>query len=285
MTVSGSDSCLTRTIVWFGARNLVVGALCAAGGPVIAVLLPQTHGWAKVGVVTGAVVLALAGFTVPAAKSKLADQRADEAESAAQAAGTSVRVAMTHTLLPALSSVVSGVDPRSSDHCDEVVAEAVALVLASAARLCDNQGQGRVRACWYKLEANGPGKVSLKPKKFFGRGVCPSTAFSITEPRGEALLRLLIRDQTELWTDLSVATPPNWKATKNTTSYKSFLVVPVRTNTSPFGLLMVDSDEARGLTEADVPAVQTLAWVLALALSQREVGALPASAPTSRSAS
>src|SRR5262249_48873000 len=96
------------------------------------------------------------------------------------------------------------------------------------------------------------------------------TSFSSREPRGMALLRLLINDRPELWSDLTVSKPPNWKATNNeTSSYKSFLVAPVRTGARPFGLLTVDSDESGGLTEEDVPVVQTLGWMLALALSQQ----------------
>lgn len=105
------------------------------------------------------------------------------------------------------------------------------------------------------------------------------------EPRGEALLRLLSQDRPELWSDLSESRPPNWKATGNeTSSYKSSLVVPVRTGARAFGLLMVDSDEPGGLTEEDVPVVQTLGWMLALALSQSDVQVLPPGLTVSRSA-
>jgi GAF domain-containing protein len=273
-----------RTVEWFSARNLIVGAVGAAGAPVLSAVLPLTNGWARAGLAAAGVVVALLSFAIPAAKSKVADQRAEESEADAQAAGTTMRVAMSDSLLPALSYVVTGVDPNSDDSYDEVAAEAVAMVLASAARLCEKNGKSRTRACWYEL-GGIEGGLLLKPKRHFGRGVCPSTSFPRSEPRGAALLRLLIRDKTELWTDLSESKPPDWKATGNeTSSYKSFLVVPVRTGATPFGLLMVDSDEPGGLAEEDVPVVQTLGWVLALALSQREVRALPTSPTASHSA-
>jgi GAF domain-containing protein len=243
---------------------------------VLSAVLPLTNGWARAGVVVAGVAVALLGFAIPAAKSKVADRRATEAEADAQAAGTTMRVTMSDSLLPVLSYVVTGVDPRSDDRCEEVAAEAIAMVLASAARLCDKNGRSRTRACWYKLVEATDGELTLKPKRHFGRGVCPSTRFSRNEPRGAALIRLLIQDKTELWRDLSESKPPDWKASGNETSYKSFLVAPVRTGARPFGLFMVDSDEPGGLTEADVPVVQTLGWVLALALSQRGVHTLPA---------
>lgn len=270
-------------IVWFSARNLALGAVGAAGGPVLSAVLPLTNGWARAGVVVAGVAVALLGFAIPAAKSKIADRHTAEAEAEAEAAGTTMRVAMSDSLLPVLSYVVTGVDPGSDDGWEEVAAEAVVMVLASVARLCDKNGRSRTRACWYTLGATD-GEIHLNPKRHFGRGVRPSTSFSRNEPRGAALLRLLIHDKTELWSDLSESKPPDWKATGNETSYKSFLVVPVRTGARPFGLLMVDSDEPGGLTEEDVPVVQTLGWVLALALSQREVRVLPASPTASRSA-
>jgi len=274
-----------RAVEWFSARSLALGAVGAAGGPVLSAVLPLTNGWAsRASVVAAGVVVALLGFSIPSAKGKIADRRAEEAEAEAQAAGTTMRVAMSDSLLPALSYVVAGVDPSSDDGCDEVVAEAVAMVLASAARLCDKNGKSRTRACWYKLGTTGDGEINLKPKRHFGRGVCPSTSFSSNEPRGTALLDLLIRDKPELWSDLSESKPRDWKATGNeTASYKSFLVVPVRTGVRPFGLLTVDSDVPGGLTEEDVPVVQMLGWLLALALSQRGVQALTAS-PTARAA-
>jgi hypothetical protein len=256
-------------VEWFSARNLVLGAVGAAGGPVLSAVLPLTNGWAKAGVVAVGVVVGLLGFAIPASKSKIADRRAEELEAEAQAAGVRMRVAMSDSLLPALSYIVTGVDPRSSDRCEEVAAEAVTMVLASAAQLCDKNGKSRTRACWYQLDLTDVDEI-LKPKRHFGRGVRPSTRFSLNEPRGEALLRLLGNDKSELWSDLSVSKPLNWKASGNeASSYKSFLVAPVRTGARTFGLLMVDSDESGGLTEEDVPVVQILGWMLALALSQQ----------------
>lgn len=223
MTVRESRGWWDRTVEWFSARNLALGAVGAAGGPVLSAVLPLTNGWARAGVVAAGVVIALLGFAIPAAKSKIADRRAEDSEAEAQAAGTTMRVAMSDSLLPVLSYVVTGVDPSSDDGCEEVAAEAVAMVLASAARLCDKNGKSRTRACWYKLGLTD-GEANLKPKRHFGRGVRPSTSFSTKEPRGEALIRLLISDKPELWSDLSASKPPNWKETDNeTSSYKSFL--------------------------------------------------------------
>lgn len=251
-------------------------------------MIPIASGWAKTGVVGGAALLALIGFAVPAAKTKIAERRAADAEVDAQAAGTMMRVAMSDSLLPVLSYVVTGVDPRSKDSCDVVAAEAVAMVLASAARVCDRSGASRARACWYEMDfgSNGdPADVVLRPKRHFGRGVCPTTTFAFREPRGEALFRLLMQDKPELCSDLAVGKPLNWKATRNDeTSYKSYMAIPVRTSARPFGFLMVDSDEPGGLVDEDVPVVQVLAGILALALAMRPAVALPSGRPASRPA-
>ena len=253
-----------RTVEWFSARNLVVGALGAVAGPVVAACLPMSNGWAKAGLVVTGSLLALLGFAIPAARSRLADQRAEEADDEAQVAGTTMRLAMSHVLLPALSYVVSGLDPKNREASDAVVAEAVVMVLSSAVSLCERGGQSRVRACWYRADVSDK-EVVFKPKRHLGRGVQPSTCFSSNDARGAALARLVINDETELYEDLDTSKPKDWKT--GGTSYRTFMVVPVRTNNRMFGLLTVDADEPGALTEADVLVVKVLAWVLALALS------------------
>lgn len=260
-----------------------IGLAAASFTPVAAVGFALLPGWWRV--FPAAVQVGLAGFAfaVPAAKSEKAEARAEAAEEERDSARREMLIFVTDAVRPFLTEVVSQVDPAGTVPPGTASAEGVSTVLAASAKLCADgeTSNSRTRACWYRLGQRGDGTRAFEPTKHFGRGNKPRTAFDLSQPRGRALLDLVRDDRCELWQDLAVEKPQNWQPGATEADYVTFMVVPVRTLASQFGVLMVDATEAGLLTEADVEAVHTLANVFALALSQDS--AAPAPEPGSAS--
>ena len=256
---------------WLASRSIYVGGAAAGVAPVVNGFLPASHGFLRC-VLTGCLVLvALGGFSIPAARARIAETRARSAEAEAAEAAVTMRFGLSDVMLPLLSYAISGIDPRSSESPQTVLAGVTRMVLAAAAELC-GRDDARVRACWYRYKPDAVGVVApgrFVPEGHHGRGQRPSTMFLATEDRGYELLRMILNDSYELWSDLTTSRPQSWKPTGNGTTYKSFLAVPVRTDKQAFGFLTVDADLVGNLDESDVPIAQVLGWMLALILSHQ----------------
>lgn len=256
---------------WFSARSLWTGGGAALATAVMAPFVPGATGWGRWGLVALVGVLALVGWAVPAARAAEAETRKQVAEDTLLSAAVNHRVALSDALLPMLSAVVNAADPTNSTSPDVAVAGAIRMALSTAVELCGRRGgEGRVRACWYEGQGLDTDDPALCPAAYVGRGVKPSTQFRRNELRGQALFELLSDDRTELFHDLDVEKPANWKATAHGhTSYRTFLAVPVRTDDQVFGILTVDGAQPYLFTSADVDLVRVLAVALALPLSQQ----------------
>lgn len=251
---------------WFSRRPIWLAGAAVAAAPVVAAFAYNAGGWVKFVLAVLVGLLAVVGFAVPAARAREAERRADQAEHDVEDAKVAMRTALSDYLLPTLGYVVSGID---DDSAEAAKAEAVTLVLSDAASLCRNGEDVRTRACWYELQdtSDNIGDLALIPKRHYGRGLQPSTRFDARDARGRDLLMLLSKEGYELWPDLRVDVPKNWKESKGR-GYETFLVVSVRSASEYFGIITVDADKPGVLTQADVDVVRILGWVLALALGQ-----------------
>jgi GAF domain-containing protein len=238
------------------AISLVAVALATASG-MEAGAVPADRQWWTLGAVLASVTAA----GVPAYEQIRKERLRARAEQAAVDAAVAMRVTMNDALDPIvrqLGRVASAATPQERQAQQEA---AIPMVLDSAAHLV---GSGRVRACLFRFAPGTP--RTLVPDQYAGRADDPLPPFPEGTPHGDAVFAML-RHNRHLWrADLDADPPPGWPATGQH-GYKSFIAVPVAAGNAAFGMLMVDTPDTGGMSEAEVPLVRLFAGLIADALA------------------
>ncbi len=94
----------------------------------------------------------------------------------------------------------------------------------------------------------------------------PPTPFVADDARGHAPFQMVRRGgpSHQYVEDCAESRPAGWDPVRS--SYRTFISVPIKTRTTAYGILTVDRTEPRSLREEDVPVVQMLSDLVALAL-------------------
>lgn len=209
----------------------------------------------------GAVAASVTAAGVPAYEQVRKERMRARAHRSAVDAAVMMRVTMDDALDP-IARQLGRVVTASSEQEREALAEAVIpMVLDSAAHLA---GSGRVRACLFRLAPGTP--QALVPAAASGRVDDPLEPITEGTAAGDLVFSMIRRNQHLFCPDLGAGPPPGWTVTALQT-YRSFAVVPVTAGRSAFGVLMVDTLEADGISRADVPLIRVLAGLLAVALA------------------
>jgi hypothetical protein len=127
-------------------------------------------------------------------------------------------------------------------------------------------GDARVRASYYRVQPRlGSKKERLEPETSVGRNISASSVFEKGTKNGNEVFRRLNANETTFQADTSkidAGQLPGWNTTKNR-DYKTFISVPVRGESSIYGMLTVDSTEVGDLTEYDEMYVRCIGLLLA----------------------
>ena len=243
------------------ARPAAVTAATAAW--ITGAVVNDLSGWSFT--LTAAVGAALTAVAVglPLRAEHKARIRARTAEQIAEDAAARIQLVLNDTLEPLTYLIGRITDRRRWSRGHEVLelqGQAKAVVLAAAAEVL---GSDRLRSCFFGLTDERPAR--LVPSGFHGRAEAPRTTFVAGTPLGDFALDLLARREDMFWADVAAAAPPGWEPGGH--AYRTFVAVPVATESRQFGILTVDGLQVGDLTEADVTAVRVLARLLAVALN------------------
>jgi GAF domain-containing protein len=242
------------------ARPVAVTAATAAW--VLGAVVNDLAGWSfTLTAAAGAVLTALA-VGLPLRAEHQARVRARTAEQIAEDASARIQLVLNDALEPLTYLIGSIIDrPRWSFGREtvELQGQAKAVVLSAAAEVL---GSPRLRSCFFALIEERPAR--LVPTGFHGRAEAPRSTFVAGTELGDFALDMLARREDLFCADVRASSPPGWEPGGHT--YRSFIAVPVATETRQFGILTVDGLEVGDLTEADVAAVRVLGRLLAVAL-------------------
>ncbi|MDN5748235.1 MAG: GAF domain-containing protein [Pseudonocardia sp.] len=246
-----------------GTRLLRTAAVAAATAAwVVAAFLNGLSGLSfGLAVAAGAALTAVA-VGLPLVAERRARLRAATAEQIAEDAAARMQLVLDDALEPLAYLVGRITDARAANALGlvELQGQAVAVVLAAAAEVL---GTRRLRACYFALTAGPPRR--LLNAGFRGRAEAPRTTFTAGTPLGDEALRLL-SDRDDLFCrDARTLAPPGWAAADH--DYRTFIVVPVATESRELGIITIDGLQVGDLSEADVAAVRVFARLLAAALN------------------
>jgi GAF domain-containing protein len=243
------------------ARPAAVTAATVAW--VIGAVLNDLSGWSFTLTAAAGAALTAVAVGLPLRAEHLARVRARTAEQIAEDAAARIQLVLNDTLEP-LTYLIGRItdQPRWSRGREvvELQGQAKAVVLAAAAEVL---GADRLRSCFFALTDDRPAR--LVPSGFHGRAEAPRTTFAAGTPFGDFALDLLANREDLFWADVDAAAPPGWAPGGH--SYRTFVAVPVATESHQFGILTVDGLQVGDLTEVDVTAVRVLARLLAVALN------------------
>jgi GAF domain-containing protein len=236
-----------------------VAVIAATTAWVIGAFLNQLSGWSlTLTVAAGAALTALA-VGLPLRAEHNARTRARTAEQIAEDAGARIQLVLNDAMEPLTYLIGRIVDLRGwsrSRELGDLQGQAKAVVLSAAAEVL---GADRLRSCFF---ARVEGR--LVPSGFHGRAEAPRSTFDAGTPLGDYALDMLARREDLFCADTHAASPPGWAPGGH--AYRTFVAVPVATESREFGILTVDGLQVGDLTEADVAAVRVLARLLAVAL-------------------
>ncbi len=208
----------------------------------------------------GAVAASVTAAGVPAYEQIRKEKLRAQAERAAIDAAVAMRVTMNDALDPIVRQL--GRIATAGRHDREALQEAIIpMILDSAAHLIDAE---RVRANWFRFAGGKP--PVLVPEQYAGRADEPTTTFTEGTVEGDAAFAMIRHNQHLTCVDVDTQPPPGWRGSADH-GYKAFIAVPVVAGNAAFGMLTVDTVEAAGVTEAEVPLVRLLAGLLAGALA------------------
>jgi hypothetical protein len=254
---------MTDSTERFRALARPVAVTSATAAWVLGAVLNNLSGWSfTLTAASGALLTALA-VGLPLRAEHRARARARTAEQIAEDAAARIQLVLNDTLEPLTYLIGRITDrPRWSRGRDlvELQGQAKAVVLAAAAEVL---GADRLRSCFFELIEERPAR--LVPSGFHGRAEAPRTTFVAGTPLGDFALDLLERRDDLFWADVRAAAPPGWEPGGH--AYRTFVAVPVATESRQFGILTVDGLQVGDLTEADIAAVRVLARLLAVALN------------------
>ena len=243
------------------ARPAAVTAATAAW--VIGAVVNDLSGWSfTLTAAAGAVLTALA-VGLPLRAEHNARVRAGTAEQIAEDASARIQLVLNDALEP-LTYLIGRITDRRRwsrpRELNELQGQAKAVVLSAAAEVL---GADRLRSCYFTLTEERPAR--LVPAGFHGRAEAPRTTFVAGTPLGDFALDMLERREDLFCADVRADPPPGWQPGGH--AYRTFVAVPVATESRQFGILTVDGLQVGDLTEADVAAVRVLGRLLAVALN------------------
>jgi putative methionine-R-sulfoxide reductase with GAF domain len=158
----------------------------------------------------------------------------------------------------------SGEEDRRAD-VNTLISRTVGIAHSQCGRLTGTRCA--TRSVFYQFESAGrlvrrdsDGRVGRAPRLDFVERRSASDRAVIEIAEGENSVLVLDVDKA----------PPDHFSDYRGREYKSFLMVPVRTEERSYGFISVDSDRPNTLTEADVGYVTLMAGVLAAALALLE---------------
>lgn len=242
-------------------RWIVVALLFVVLCPVAALGLRSASGgslvlWALVLVIASAMA-----WLIPQWRQVVASRSEASAEEREDDVRVETRVAMNDALDPILrllGNLALETDPR---HHEELRAQAVPLVLATAAEFI---GPPRSRSCWFRLEQGA--RVRLVPVESVGRAGSPTTTFTSGTRAGDAAIGMVLADEDRLCQDIASDPPPGWDSTKDR-DYRTFISVSVIAGDTAYGMLTLDAVDPEVLTVEDKGLLRLMAGMLAVALS------------------
>ncbi|OLT09069.1 hypothetical protein BJF90_44555 [Pseudonocardia sp. CNS-004] len=251
----------SKELVRAAARPVAISAATVAW--VLGAVVNDLSGWSfTLTAAAGAALTALA-VGIPLRAEHNARVRARTAEQIAEDESARAQLVLNDALEPLtyLIGRIADRPPRWSFGRDvgELQGQAKAVVLSAAAEVL---GADRLRACFFARVEEKP--VRLVPSGFHGRAEEPRTTFVQGTDLGDFALGLLARREDLFCADTEAASPPGWDPGPH--KYRTFIVVPVATETRQFGILTVDGLQIGDLTEGDVAAVRVLGRLLAVAL-------------------
>jgi hypothetical protein len=243
----------------FRAVTRPVAVTAATAAWVVGAVLNDLSGWSFALTTAGGAVLTALAVGLPLRAERNARERARTAEQIAEEAGARIQLVLNDALEPLTYLIGRIVDLRGWSRNREIgdlQGQAKAVVLSAAAEVL---GADRLRSCFFaRLEDR------LVPSGFHGRAEAPRTTFDSGTPLGDFALDMLARREDLFCADTEADPPPGWAPGGH--AYRTFVAVPVATESREFGILTVDGLQVGDLTEADVAAVRVLARLLAVAL-------------------
>ncbi len=239
------------------ARPVAVSAATAAW--VVGAVLNDLSGWSFTLTAAGGAVLTAIAVGLPLRAEHNARARARTAEQIAEDAGARIQLVLNDAMEPLTYLIGRIVDLRGwsrGRELGDLQGQAKAVVLSAAAEVL---GADRLRSCFFARVED-----RLVPSGFHGRAEAPRSTFEAGTPLGDFALDMLARREDLFCADTHAASPPGW--TPGGHAYRTFVAVPVATESRDFGILTVDGLQVGDITEADVAAVRVLGRLLAVAL-------------------
>jgi hypothetical protein len=187
------------------------------------------------------------------------------ATSAAVAAANLAQLVKVHDeLIPVASSIADMARYPLADR--EPYLKAVAQATASALEQLVSEHVHRPRAVIYSLDADAE-PVSMKPIGFKGRGKRPRP-FKAGTPRGDAAIEFAFESQPgRIWPDLTTGGPEGFVGSAS--DYKTFVSIPIWTETGAYGMVSLDAPKPNSLADGDQALTELIAEVMSIAF---EVG-------------
>ncbi|HEY0815523.1 MAG TPA: GAF domain-containing protein [Pseudonocardia sp.] len=238
-----------------------VAVVSATGAWLIGALVNDLSGWALAASIAGGGVLTVLAVGMPMLAERRAASRAATAEQIAENAAARMQLVLDDALEPLAYLIGRITDLRSLPHgreVQELQGQATVVVLAAAAEVL---GADRLRSCFFVLEGDG----TLRPAGFHGRAEQPRSVFVAGTLIGDYALGLLERREDLFCPDITADPPPGWQPGGH--AYRTFLAVPVATESRAFGIMTIDGLMAGDLTADDVAAARVFARLLAVALN------------------
>jgi len=136
--------------------------------------------------------------------------------------------------------------------------------------------RSRTRSMYYHLQTEG----RLTLRAYEGEYGSPRIEFRAEDSENDRRVIELARGETVLFVNDLWAVAPTYFSNPTGRPYKSLISVPVRAGDKPFGVLMIDAEEANSLTDVDVGYAILIAGLLGAGLA---VANMPTSiGPTER---
>jgi GAF domain-containing protein len=255
--MSSSVSRISRLV-----RPAAVVAATAAW--VVSALVNGLTGWLLAASLVGGAVLTVLAVGLPMVAERRASARAATAEEIAEVAAARMQLVLDDALEPLvyligrITDLTRRARARDVREQQELQGQAKVVVLAAAAEVL---GADRLRSCFFALTLDR----RLVPAGFHGRAEQPRSVFASGTVLGDYALGLLDRREDLFCPDVSAGTPPGWQPGGH--AYRTFLAVPVATESRAFGIMTIDGLRVGDLTPEDVAAARVFARLLAVALN------------------
>lgn len=234
-------------------------------------------------VVGAAIFLAIAGFeefagqrivllifgglcTLGAAVlSFLIDQARRRADTNKAEEGAELQLAMTDAFQPILRRLVE-LRARPSDHHNQLLSKVVGNVLMTLPTLFRENPD--LRMVVYDLDKTRGRSRQLVVHDSAGRQRNQAKAFVKGDGgRGDAVFSWIEERTARFVPDIETEDDPNWQGSGR--GYRTFISVPIASQSEIFGMITLDAPAPGDLDETDVPIMVTLAEFMAVAHASR----------------